>query len=533
MKDAPTRQSSERAHGISAVAQVRALVATRFQMALRPIPGAAVLPAWVGGAVVTLGAALVVGMTLRLGSMAAGAAPRQVAELADLMGGLYLTVAVGILVTGLTSSGGRELYPRDHLVAFPVRPAADHLVALLLTPLNLAWLLQVWVLTFAAASVYGAGPGAGVAIVLAWLFVAVVTLISQALAWVIELVRTFPYGRLALFSVSVIALSALLGYLNEATLVLLFEEGPAAGFATDLRGIADGSLPVGTALRLAGILAVVGTVAMAVGVGLRGLLELRPGREQVRRETRSYAARPVPATPGLLGDVLLAHRLDWVGVLRSPPLRRALVVLLILPPLGASVSRVPTAGFPMLAAVIAAATSLVVAVNAFCLDGPGALWRQTLPDAARSWFIARALLIAEMSVGIVLLTLVGASFTATGRWPLSLVVAAVVAVPVVVGQASARCLRWSVASPHKAVLRTPRDSPAPPGTMAGYSMRLMGPAVLIGILLGAAGRTGWVFAPVLVAVVSLALSGISIRRTYRSFVMDDDARARVALLVAA
>ena len=45
---------------------------------------------------------------------------------------------------GVASGGGRELLAREHGVAYPVSPTTDHLGALLLAPLNIAWLLQAW-----------------------------------------------------------------------------------------------------------------------------------------------------------------------------------------------------------------------------------------------------------------------------------------------------------------------------------------------------------------------------------------------------
>ncbi len=49
-------------------------------------------------------------------------------------------------MSGVASGGGRELLSRDQGVAFPVSPTTDHLGALLMAPLNIAWLLQSWAL---------------------------------------------------------------------------------------------------------------------------------------------------------------------------------------------------------------------------------------------------------------------------------------------------------------------------------------------------------------------------------------------------
>ena len=63
---------------------------------------------------------------------------------------LLPTAMAGVLVlatvAAVTTGGGRELLPREQAVAYPVSPTTDHLGALLLAPLNIAWLLQAWVL---------------------------------------------------------------------------------------------------------------------------------------------------------------------------------------------------------------------------------------------------------------------------------------------------------------------------------------------------------------------------------------------------
>ena len=74
---------------------------------------------------------------------------------------------VGVLVIAMISAaasgGGRELVPREQAVAFPVSPTTDHLGALLMAPLNIAWLLQAWALLGATAYVAGRrlGPRPG------------------------------------------------------------------------------------------------------------------------------------------------------------------------------------------------------------------------------------------------------------------------------------------------------------------------------------------------------------------------------------
>src|SRR5690242_21404669 len=62
-----------------------------------------------------------------------------------LLPSAYLSVLVIAVVSAATTGGGRELLPREQAVAFPVSTTTDHLGALAMAPLNVAWLLQCWV----------------------------------------------------------------------------------------------------------------------------------------------------------------------------------------------------------------------------------------------------------------------------------------------------------------------------------------------------------------------------------------------------
>ena len=117
-----------------------------------------------------------------------------------LMPTMFAAFFVLTVVSGVSSGGGRELLSRDQGVTFPVSPTTDHLGALLLAPLNVAWLLQSWTILGSAA--YALGPAdafaAMVAIVL-WLVAC--TAMAQVVAWTIEAIRRRSYGRLAVRSI--------------------------------------------------------------------------------------------------------------------------------------------------------------------------------------------------------------------------------------------------------------------------------------------------------------------------------------------
>ena len=78
-------------------------------------------------------------------------------------------------------------------MTFPVSPTTDHLGALLLTPLNVAWLVQTWALLGSMAFANGPGGLWGAQLVIV-LWIAVATCAAQIVAWSAEAVRRGPAG---------------------------------------------------------------------------------------------------------------------------------------------------------------------------------------------------------------------------------------------------------------------------------------------------------------------------------------------------
>jgi hypothetical protein len=95
----------------------------------------------------------------------------------------------------------------------------------------------------------------------------------------------------------------------------------------------------------------------------------------------------------------------------------------------------------------------------------------------------------------------------------------------------AACARLSVERPHKADLRGPRDTPAPPATMAVYSMRLALGTTWAGLAFAAAGESGSVVAATAACVAVLAVGSRSLVRTVRAW-QDAGTRSRVVTTVA-
>ena len=96
----------------------------------------------------------------------------------------------------------------------------------------------------------------------------------------------------------------------------------------------------------------------------------------------------------------------------------------------------------------------------------------------------------------------------------------------------ATSMHLSVTRPHRADLRGPRDTPAPPGTMAVYSARLAVVTTTVGLMFSAASFGRSVIPPMVLTLGLLAWAAFSWSRTRRRW-SDPVVRARVVTTVAA
>ncbi len=101
----------------------------------------------------------------------------------------FLSVLIISIVSAIATGGGRELVHREQAVAFPISPTTDHLGALLMAPLNIAWLLQSWALLGMTAYAIGPRPSLLAAQVPVLLWLAAATATAQLFAWSVEWVR--------------------------------------------------------------------------------------------------------------------------------------------------------------------------------------------------------------------------------------------------------------------------------------------------------------------------------------------------------
>ena len=363
------------------------------------------------------------------------------------------------IVSGIASGGGRELISRDQAVAYPVSAATDHLGALIMAPLNIAWLLQAWALL--GASAYALGPAflwKAQPMMLLWLVTA--TTLGQVLAWTAEAVRRGPFGiwimRGLLVVVGATALVVqLTGHVGD-----LLDKVPTGWILTQsLRG----------GLGLLGVVALLVTIALVctiAGAWPARWASLRMPHDEQKIESGLREARPDPAF-GWLGML----RLDRASVWRSVPIRRGMTVLAVGPGLVAIFGDMTWPTMTVLPGLVASGGALLFGVNVWCLDGRGGLWRENLPISPRTGFWVRALVITEFLGFAAVITIALASIRAGIPAPEE-AMALLCTVVVVLAQVVGAAMRWSGKNPYPSDLRSARATPAPPVVMVGYSARL-------------------------------------------------------------
>ena len=498
----------------SAATQLRALLALRWQMARAP-----------GLRFGILLAALLLGWLLTL---AIGSADQldaiQLATVIEVAPSAFLGFAVLAVVAPLTAGGGNEVVPPDQLAAFPVRPHTQFLGGLVLAPLNLVWVVQL--LALAALTAYltldGHLPLGGLTTIA---YVALLTVLGQSLAWLVVGARQTRLGR-RLVGVSGAAL------LVTAFLVVRADHGGDIINASPTRTVVSGVVAGGNADLLrwsVTTLALLLGTAVAVTIGTRTCAWAlrRPGDTGLHRHTEPVRRRP--AKSSALRELVAVNR---ASVWRAPALRRGGLVLAVLPGVIAAGAALPWQSIIVMPGLVAAGAGLLFGVNAFCLDGSGAVWLASLPHDPALVARAKAIVLAETVLAAVAVAAVAGSLRSPGSptaAELTAIVGAGLACSAVV---VAGGLKMSVRHPHRADLRGPRDAVAPPGALAMASARLALPTAFVGIVIGSASSAGlWWWPPLLAAPVIL-LCVLSVMRSLRRY-DDPFVRARIVQTVAA
>lgn len=497
---------------VSAAADLRHLLRFRSQTVRRPRAAALAL-----AAVLALTLVLAVAPAWTTGIPAERL--RQIEDLLPAALAGFLLVASGASMGG---GGGRELLPREQAAIHPIGPVTEHLGALVLAPLNLAWLLQTWTLSAATALVVGPSGLLGAQlVVLLWLLVA--TALAQVVGWSVEGIRRTRHGVVIVRAATVALALALLAGQAVGSLDDLARALPTAALAESLGG---GRWPA-----VAALLAVLLIAGVALGaVPARWALR-KPPREELRVESGVHEARQAPVARFLGEELALLRRLDRGSVWRSVGMRRGLMVLGLGPALVALGAGLPWDTLLILPGLCASGAALLFAVNAWCLDGRGLLWRESLPVAPGRIFDARALITAECLVVVSAIPVLVGSVR-NGVPTQQVAIALLLCWLVTVVQVLALSMSWSVRRPYAVDLRSPRATPAPHAAMFGYALRLSLVTTMTGMLfVGAAGVDVW-WLPLALGVPLLLWSGVRLRRARRRWLFAP-ARAEIALTVAA
>ena len=401
---------------------------------------------------------------------------------------LFLAFTAVTLFAPLAAGGGNQLYPADNLAAFPVRPSSVFSSSLLLAPLNLAWSVQALVLVAAGSLLSSSDWRLGLALTTVLVFIVLATVTGQALAWWVVGLRARRGGRWASWTVAVLAGVVLLAVIRFGWTTAVLDNAPTRLVADTVVNSAGayGQWAIGT-----GAMAVAIVLAYWLGVRATAWTLRRPGDQggEAAIGSRRVTRRRMPASV----RQSLAQ-IDRASVWRAPALRRGVIVLGVLPALVVLLAGLDWAALVVLPGLVAAGTGLLFGVNAFALDGPGALWLAGQPK----WGTAALNTKVRVTAEAVVLASVIAAVLGSIRAPapanaaeVTAVVGALVANCILV---VTRCARYSVTAPFKAELGGRRDTPAPPGAMAAYSLRLAMSTTLTGLLFGvlAVGGVWWV-----------------------------------------
>ena len=479
--------------------QIRALVGLRWRMvrSRRVRLGLALLT---GGVVVLFGLAVVAGRLLPT---------QREFNAAILTPTAFVVFAVLAVIGPLAAGGGNELFPASEMAIYPVRPSTVFVTAVLMTPLNIAWIAQTTTLLSLTAYVAGSWPRVPAAVAITAVYVAAATTAGQALAWWLVTARRTTRGRYGVWALAGLAVAAVALALHVG-LTSVLDRAPTRPVVLAMFDGANGRYrPWAWALVVLALIAVAGVAAGIKAVAFAGRHPSAahpPGEaERVRRRSsrRSAAAH--------------LHAIDRAGVWRAPALRRGVLVMALLPASAAAAARVHWSGLAITSGLVAVGAALLFGVNAFCLDGGGALWLGSLPLAPRDHIRAKARVLTEICLIACALTLLGGASRSKGPLTLTDVTTLVATVAACTGSVVAASLRLSVRRPHRAQMSGPRDTPVPPGSMAVYSARLAASTTLVALVVVAGGQSELWWAPLALASCITVISMLSVRRTVREF----------------
>ncbi|MDT7570841.1 MAG: hypothetical protein QOE05_1015 [Actinomycetota bacterium] len=494
-----------------AVAQVRALAWLRWQMVRSP------------GARLALCAApllLIWFVQIVVASAATLTQPALVAA-TELAPAAFLGFAVLAVIAPLTAGGGIEIVPSSQLVAYPVRPRTWFLGGLLLAPANLVWVVQLLVL--AAETSYLTIEGNRLAGGLTTCaYVVCLTIVGQAIAWGVVGLRQTRSGRrlvgtLLVAALVVIAVIVRGGFGHDAldaspthSVVTAIEAGPGVRWLITTFGLVAASV-----------------IGLVLGAQACGWATSRPS--DATTTGTSVAVRRRAARRSAYAELVAVDR---ASVWRASALRRGGLVLAVLPGVAAIGAAVPWQSLVVLPGLVSAGAGLLFGINAFSLDGSGAVWLASLPHDPRLLARAKLRVLVETVAASIVVVLVAGSLRSPGT-PTPAQLTAIFASAFACGAVVvATCMALSVRQPHRADLNGPRDAVAPPGALTLASARLALPAGLIGFAIEGSSHADMWWVPLAAAAPIVALALLSLQRSLARYA-DPRVRARIVQTVSA
>lgn len=415
----------------------------------------------------------------------------------------YVGFAILTLLAPLVSGGGYELYPSDQMVSYPARPATIFRGTLVLAPINLAWMVNVIALFLVTGVAVAEGEQALVPIARGLLvvavFVAAATTFGHAVGWLVMGVRQTRRGRWATNILGVAALGAALAVVWTDQVITLLEESPTTEVL--LGAYAGYQANYGRFLTTLLVLVVITLVSLRLGDRATAWALRRPGDHADRGSSRSASRRPTRQSA-----VIALVAVDHASIWRSTPLRRGVLVIVLVPGIIAAFAGMAWQSLILVPGLIAAGAGLLFGINAFTLDARGAIWLSTLPGWSRPAYLAKSLVFTEIALAAVLSALIGGSLRAPPPVSAAEVTAAASAAISCALIVVAIGMRSSLQHAHRADLEGPRDTPAPPGVMAMQSIRFATVTTITSLYFAALSVTATWWVPMigLVPVVTFA-----------------------------
>lgn len=450
--------------------------------------------------------------------------PKQAFDIALVAPTLYLAFVLLAVLAPLAAGGGYELYPAEQLVAYPIRGRTHFFSTLVLVPANFAWVLNVLALIVVTSVTTGpvsVGTLRSTASVLA--YVTFVTIAGHAFAWWIVGLRQTRTGRLVTWGVAGFIGTVLLVGIRSGLTFPVLDRSPTK-FA--LLGAYAGydARYLGWLVSLF-VLALGAVLALVVGVKVTCWTLRKPGDHGFRDP--SVPVRRRAPRPSLLRTLIATDR---ASVWRASPIRRGMIVLMIMPGAVAALAALSWQSLVLLPALVSAGAALLFGINAFALDSSGSTWLSTVPGWARPAFVAKTWVVAEVTLMAVLAAIVGGAIRAPAPTSASEVTATIGCGLAAAALVVASAMKSSVRHPHRADLKGSRDTPAPPGSMALYSVKLASLTTCVGLLFSGASFVPVWWVSFVLVVPFVAWAGLSLSDTSRAW-QSPGTRARIVTTV--